>query len=184
MTICDRINFIIQYYMQPHKENDYKIANLFLRLINAAIDTSIISTVAVLIMAADNTNKYVEINQFNEGVHSSVILYFTIQFFYYITLESIFGKTIGKFISNTAIVNQDTYKRTNIINILGWTFIRFIPGYSIPVIFTKNKSGLHDIIGKTLVIEEKPRGIIVNILMFIIGLAIISLQTYLRGGYM
>jgi len=70
----------------------------------------------------------------------------------YFLMEYFFGKTIGKFITRTHVVNSSGGKPT-IWQILGRTTARFIPFESFTFL-SKEKRGLHDTISETYVIQD------------------------------
>ena len=169
--------------MQP-KTTDYKNTWILDRIINSLVDASIITSISIFIMLADNTGTYSEANPLNNSSLSpSFVLYLMIQTLYYFSFEAISGRTIGKIITNTVIVHKDINKKGRFISGLIRAFVRIIPLYGITILFTKNSEGLHDILSKTLVVKEEPREILVNILMVIVGLSIILLNLYLRARY-
>ena len=71
---------------------------------------------------------------------------------YYIFLETIFGRTIGKFITQTRVIRQDGANPT-IIDIFVRTVLRFIPLEAIS--FFRSQIGWHDYLSGTIVVFEK-----------------------------
>jgi uncharacterized RDD family membrane protein YckC len=71
---------------------------------------------------------------------------------YYITFESIFGKTIGKMATNTKVVRMDGSKPT-LQNIIGRSFARLIP-FDAFTFLSKNPRGWHDSLTNTIVIDD------------------------------
>ena len=83
-----------------------------------------------------------------------VILFFNmmIYFAYYVGLEITLGKTIGKMITNTRVVNMDG-QQPSVGAIIGRTFARLIPFE--PFSFLgRDASGWHDKLTKTRVIDN------------------------------
>ena len=73
---------------------------------------------------------------------------------YYIPMEYFLGKTIGKFITKSKVVNKDGTKisfRTSIIRYL----CRWIPFEFTSLALGYGAKAWHDVLSKTLVIEEK-----------------------------
>jgi len=66
---------------------------------------------------------------------------------YYFLMESIFGKTIGKIITGSAV---QFYGKSSFVGALGRTFCRFIPFDTLSYLF-KNGYGWHDQFSKTTV---------------------------------
>lgn len=71
---------------------------------------------------------------------------------YYITFESIFGKTIGKMATNTKVVRMDGSKPT-LQNIIGRSFARLIP-FDAFTFLSKDPRGWHDSLSNTMVVDD------------------------------
>jgi uncharacterized RDD family membrane protein YckC len=83
------------------------------------------------------------------------ILGFCFLFIYYVTQESISGRTIGKLIIGTKAVNEDGSKLT-LNQAFGRSLCRFIPLEPFSVLLGDNTPvGWHDKIPKTIVISVK-----------------------------
>lgn len=78
---------------------------------------------------------------------------FLIFLFYYWVMESLTGKTVGKYITRTRVVKEDG-SHPNGANILGRTICRLIPFEAFSFLGSPGK-GWHDSIPKIYVIEEK-----------------------------
>tara|TARA_B110000503_G_C6970207_1_gene338860 strand:- start:431 stop:712 length:282 start_codon:yes stop_codon:yes gene_type:complete len=72
-----------------------------------------------------------------------ILLYYV----YYFTFELTTGKTFGKMITKTRVVNTDNDRKPNFTRILIRTISRLIPIDIISYAFSSN--GIHDIISKT-----------------------------------
>lgn len=73
---------------------------------------------------------------------------------YYIPMEYFFGKTIGKFITKSKVVNRDGTRislKTSIIRYL----CRWIPFEFASLALGYDAKAWHDVLSKTLVIEEE-----------------------------
>jgi uncharacterized RDD family membrane protein YckC len=86
-------------------------------------------------------------------------LYFTSLFYnymmytlYYILMEQFTGKTIGKMMTGTHVINQNGEK-ASFGQIVGRSFARLIPFNALSFLFTK--VGWHDSLSKTYVIQDK-----------------------------
>lgn len=77
-------------------------------------------------------------------------LFFTVLFFYYTILEIIFGRTIGKFLSFSKVVNNQN-RKPNFIQIIIRSIVRLtiIDMFFIPFL----DKTLHDYLSKTNVVE-------------------------------
>ncbi len=82
----------------------------------------------------------------------SFIIIFGTYFGYYIFFETKYQKTIGKFITNTKVINTNGTK-PEITDITARTFYRLIPFDTISYLFTRR--GFHDYLSQTKVIKEK-----------------------------
>ncbi len=70
---------------------------------------------------------------------------------YYIFMESIFQKTLGKFITKTTVVNKDGSK-PGFNDIVRRSFCRLIPFDRVSFLFTRN--GFHDRLSDTTVVKD------------------------------
>jgi len=127
-----------------------KKASKTVRLINMIVDTIcyffllfILLTVAVLVVNPK------DVNSLNILTYSVLLVSFLV---YYVTMETLFQKTIGKFITKSSVVTKDGSKPT-FKNIVGRTFSRMVPFDNITFLFMEN--GIHDKFSETLVIKDK-----------------------------
>ena len=84
----------------------------------------------------------------------STIFALIIMIMYYLLFETIYGKSIAKFITKTKVVNRDGSK-PKFLTILWRTLARFIPFDSFSFCTGNKPIGWHDSISKTLVIDDK-----------------------------
>ena len=70
---------------------------------------------------------------------------------YFIILELLFQKTLGKFITKTKVVKMDGQK-PNQSDVIVRTVCRFIPFDQVSFLFMKN--GFHDVLSKTKVVND------------------------------
>lgn len=89
------------------------------------------------------------------GVISTFLLLFAIATIpgYYIVFEYFWGKTPGKFITKTKVVNESG-AQPSFMNIVGRTLCRFIPFEPFSYFSGDRPSGWHDSISKTYVVED------------------------------
>ncbi|MEK0448297.1 MAG: hypothetical protein RL088_565 [Verrucomicrobiota bacterium] len=73
---------------------------------------------------------------------------------YYIALEAAFGRTLGKMITGTRVVNENGDKPT-FGQVVGRTFARFIPFEALSCL-TEDGRGWHDSLSKTYVVKNSP----------------------------
>ena len=116
----------------------YKIMKKRTRLYNFLIDSTIFFII-VLIFSMLLKN-HIE----RQGLKYLMILLYYV---YYFTFELTTGKTIGKMITKTRVVNTDNDRKPNFTRILIRTISRLIPIDIISYAFSSN--GIHDIISKT-----------------------------------
>lgn len=77
------------------------------------------------------------------------ILFSVIYFSYYFFLELFFGRTIGKILTKTTVVDR-LGNRPKVLNLIVRTVTRFLPIEVVTFLFG---SGLHDIISRTSVVK-------------------------------
>jgi uncharacterized RDD family membrane protein YckC len=124
-----------------------KTADKGARLGNFIIDIFIILIFYVTIILvfvvvfSDFTNNHVPELEF---------LFLVIYLLYYIFLESIYGKTFGKMITKTFVVDKN-YKKPSILRIILRTLFRLIPFGAMAFLF--NFSCFHDIWSGTRVVK-------------------------------
>jgi len=73
-------------------------------------------------------------------------------FMYFVIMEVMFQKTLGKFVTKTKVVKENGEK-PEVTDIVARTFCRLIPLEQFS--FLINKNGLHDILSKTKVVYDK-----------------------------
>jgi uncharacterized RDD family membrane protein YckC len=69
---------------------------------------------------------------------------------YYVPMETLFGRTIGKLVTGTRVVDEEG-KRPSLGQVFGRTFARFIP-FEMFSFFGSSGRGWHDSIAKTYVV--------------------------------
>lgn len=73
-------------------------------------------------------------------------------FLYYFIFESVSGKTLGKIITKTKIVDSETKSKPSFSKVLIRTLARFIPLEALYILINEKKLTLHDLLSKTTVI--------------------------------
>ncbi len=71
---------------------------------------------------------------------------------YYVVMESLFGKTLGKYVTKTKVLMKDG-SDPDFMHIVGRTFARFIP-FEVFSFFGAYPIGWHDRLSGTVVVEE------------------------------
>lgn len=79
--------------------------------------------------------------------------FFLTYFLYFLIMESVFSRTVGKYITGTVVVNNNKEK-PGFVNILIRSLIRFIP-IDWFTFFKPNPTGWHDSLSKTFVINKE-----------------------------
>lgn len=139
-------------YSDSEQNETIKPAEPILRAINFIIDTTIIVILGFLTGLL-----IVEIFGFS-GVYfldslPSFTIPVTIIFVYYIFLESLFGKTLGKFLTGTKVINENGEGPT-FFQVCARTLSRLIPFE--PFSYARDDSrGWHDSIPRTYVIKDE-----------------------------
>ncbi len=134
------------------------VAKLEQRFINWLLDV-VIQTVLFIVafaiistVAYANGNKtlpsYLLINPIGQYTFVSVI-----RLLYYVVLETFFGRTIGKFVTQTIVVDENGNLPKHDV-ILIRTLSRLIPFYEFSFIVNPTR-GWHDMLSKTYVVNKK-----------------------------
>jgi uncharacterized RDD family membrane protein YckC len=74
-------------------------------------------------------------------------------FFYYFVSEKYFGKTIGKYFTNTSVYTREGKLPSNKQLIIR-TLSRLIPIDSLSFLISKKPIGIHDLLSKTVVVDD------------------------------
>lgn len=119
-----------------------EIASIKVRLIGYIIDISIIIFITFGLQIASDT--------ISDSFYQYVI-FCSVLITYYIILESIFDKTIGKVIMKTSVISIKDYCKPTFVQILWRTLSRLIPFDPFSYLF--KSGGIHDLISKTEVIR-------------------------------
>ncbi|MDD4382351.1 MAG: RDD family protein [Candidatus Dojkabacteria bacterium] len=123
-------------------EETHSVASLNKRFVHFIFDYFIVCQIILpllIIIMSDYVNEYV-----------LYTLSLALPFLYFFIFETTTGKTLGKLITKTEVVNEDGI-RPNIGRIFIRTLCRFIPFDGLSVLFGK---AWHDSISKTYVIES------------------------------
>lgn len=121
--------------------------NGWVRFANYFIDRVVIILLSLLAGVVVALNGYVDISTFESYVLSYmlIILYFSL-------MEGLTGRTIGKLVTGTIVVNENGNK-PEFSRIIGRTFCRLIP-FDAFSFLGEDHSGWHDTISKTKVIKR------------------------------
>ena len=136
--INEKLNFYVE-------KNNPVIAKWGKRFLSSLIDNFIISTVVV----------FYSISIDNPTISESKILFISVFLFvfYYLMLETIFQRTIGKMVLNLRVISMKSDK-LSFSQILIRTFSRLIPIDAWYCVLAKEPIALHDVSSKTLVIDN------------------------------
>lgn len=80
------------------------------------------------------------------------LIFITGYFVYYFIFEFSFGQTIGKMITKTKVVSDNSKLKPSFIQVLIRTLVRIIPIYFLSQFFIGK--GLHDLFSKTVLIKS------------------------------
>jgi uncharacterized RDD family membrane protein YckC len=73
---------------------------------------------------------------------------------YYLAMESIWGRTLGKFVTGTRVISMNG-RHPSFLQVLGRTLVRLIPGEPLSILCLKPGHGWHDYIPKTRVVTRR-----------------------------
>lgn len=143
---------------KPFKITDELLAALEQRFINWFLDTVmliVLSVIFIFIIATVSTsygNKvlptYLLINPIGQFTFITIT-----RLIYYVSFETLFGRTVGKFVTQTIVVDENG-EPANHQTILIRTLCRLIPFYEFSF-FGIPTRGWHDSISKTFVVDKK-----------------------------
>lgn len=71
---------------------------------------------------------------------------------YYISMETLFSRTLGKLVTQTIVVNENGERPSHSV-VLTRTLCRLVPMYGIFFLFSPQR-GLHDLISNTYVVDK------------------------------
>ena len=129
---------------------NYQLLSKSKRIINLLIDTMVVGILTLFVIIILD---YAGINfKFISTKSNIKIIFIVIQICYYLILEYTLNKTIGKFITHSKVVNLD-FSKPNFFQLIIRTVIRFVPFEFLS--FINMGKGWHDLLSKTLVIEDK-----------------------------
>jgi uncharacterized RDD family membrane protein YckC len=148
------------------KQND--LASRMHRMINLFVDGIAIECICVIIfgvlvfaiwLGTLSNEKQFDLAEIARLYKNSLVFHFFIAYVYYFLFESLCGKTLGKYFTNTKVVRQDRAQPTY-RDIAHRTFIRFLPPDIISYLISTSDRpvGFHDRFSKTLVVLENPNG--------------------------
>jgi uncharacterized RDD family membrane protein YckC len=132
-----------------------RTSDISLRVINFTIDTIVLMAIISFINCGIYFI-YPETSDVNSTAFD--ILYFATFFSYYFLFEALTGKTVGKLVTKTMVVNRNGSKPT-LPSLIVRTLMRLIPFDGLT--FILGSSGLHDLISKTTVtgLQPEPEGL-------------------------
>lgn len=119
-----------------------RFLNLIIDYIAQLIFAIILGFIIVILGGAEIISKLQGTSEFIFGL--------LILLSYYILMESIFGRTIGKYITGTKVVDE-TGRKPSLGQVIGRSFSRFIPFEAFSFLGAETR-GWHDSLPKTLVV--------------------------------
>jgi uncharacterized RDD family membrane protein YckC len=140
-------NQILDSNLGDNKTNllSYELAGTGKRFANYIIDAVIYYILVIVLGAAITIGTGSEL-----GTLEAYVVTFGVMFFYYFGMEAAFGKSIGKFITGTRVLNDD-FSKPSAGTIAKRTLCRFIPFE--PFSFFGD-AGWHDSITDTVVVND------------------------------
>jgi uncharacterized RDD family membrane protein YckC len=76
-----------------------------------------------------------------------------VQLIYYLLIEGLTGRTVGKLLTKTKVIHKEQGSRNKILSILFRTFCRVIPFEPLSVFFNDNRVMWHDKLSNTRVVK-------------------------------
>lgn len=131
-----------------NQEAKYEDASAGIRFANYIIDLigfyALVFIIGIIFALSNITIEESRLNDYIFGI--------TIMILYYMITEGLSGRSLGKLITKTKVINMENEK-PSFINILGRTMCRFIPFEAFS--FLGDGKGWHDSISKTRVVKIK-----------------------------
>lgn len=115
------------------------------RLTNFFIDSIMFFVICLISMAL--------IKEIHEGEMLKYVL-ISIYFFYFLILELLFGKTVGKYFSKTTVTTSLNGLKPSVLQIFIRTASRLIPFFFLSYFITGK--GIHDHLSKTVLTKTNP----------------------------
>lgn len=144
---------------EDHKTN-LKLASKGQRFATYILDAIVlyfIQQLAYYVFGLEAQERYMNTDEMWPYLWKVQAVGMTLFFFYYLIMESMGGKTIGKYLLRLKVVTEKGNKPTT-AQIIGRTFTRIIPIEAFSFLGSK-PTGWHDRWSKTLVIKENQKSI-------------------------
>ncbi len=122
------------------------------RFVNYLIDQTfvyIMSLVIEIILILNSSDIFI-----GDSTLESLLLNFSIALVYYLVAESLYGKTLGKLVTQTKVVTPSGRKPSP-LTILGRSCARCIPFNALSLLSSSGAMGWHDRISDTYVIDDR-----------------------------
>ena len=124
------------------------------RFMNFLIDSIIVLVIHILVellyyYTQTRSNVFVDYDYFKNTGR----LFWITQFLYYLIMEGLSGRTIGKYLTNTVVIDAEGNK-PDFKEVLIRTLCRFIPFEPISLLL-HNRIGWHDMFSKTRVVDKE-----------------------------
>lgn len=133
--------------LTKNEQTNVELINRFWNYIIDKFFIFLISFIIIFIVNKGNLND--QSNELNDWAHTFILI--AVSIIYYISLEYYFNKSIGKYFSNTIVVNLDGTK-PNFETIIFRTLSRFIPFDALSFLF--GDTGFHDRFSDTKLIKS------------------------------
>jgi uncharacterized RDD family membrane protein YckC len=130
------------------KKNEIKISTRFINFLIDMLAFTIIAIIVILILKNYLPSFKVYSPQNNRLI--TFILYFS----YYFIFELLTSTTIGKLITKTKVVDNNSLNRPSLLKIFVRTLSRFIPFEGLSIFLNDKKQIWHDQISGTTVIKK------------------------------
>ncbi|MFT4523168.1 MAG: putative RDD family membrane protein YckC [Bacteroidia bacterium] len=157
---CDDYKVIEKVEREVIKEESLKNNAAFQVRLADRITNGVIDLVAIGLIFLSIKFGYLKYTEQNIELVDSLYMFpylYAVYVAYYLFFEMVLGKTPGKFITGTAVVNRSGHV-AHLANLLVRTLVRFIPIFWISLFWSKQ--GLHDGISSTRVVYVNKKDIV------------------------
>ncbi len=120
-------------------------------LIDAVLSYIMFIVIIIVLMVNMGDEVLIMLQEYNQEFSYSILLIYIV---YYTLMEFYFGKTIGKFLTKTTVVNRKGIK-PDFLNLLGRSLCRMIPFEPFSILFSGRGIGWHDSISETYIVKDK-----------------------------
>ena len=146
----------------PHSD-ELRVASQGKRFLNMLLDQIVIQVLLaavgfvvglVLVVLAESTNVWLWPEDEIGAQFASFIIALSVNFAYYVVMETLFQKTVAKYLTGTRVVTKGG-NRPSFGQVLGRSLVRFIPFEAFSFLGNGKPIGWHDSLSDTRVISTR-----------------------------